>query len=114
MCWLPRTDVLGQLCTLMGCGFLRSHRHRGTAERCSMKALVILALAILLPVLAYQPDRPDVAQVSPDDETYEVYSAAIRELYLNEDEKAEGSTGTERLVVIRDRTSTSKGDSDDR
>jgi|SRR5215469_4236946 len=69
-----------------------------------MKTLGILAFAILLPALAYHPHRPRVQQASSDDEMYEVYSAAIKELYLNEGEKAEGSTGMERLVVIRDRT----------
>ncbi|PWT92498.1 MAG: hypothetical protein C5B54_03400 [Acidobacteria bacterium] len=49
-----------------------------------MKTLVTFAFAILLPALSYHyPHRPSVQQASSDDEMYEVFSAAIKELFLD-------------------------------
>src|SRR5262249_46763205 len=72
-----------------------------------MKTLAIFAYAILLPFLTYHPHHPSYDQGSSDDEVYEVYSTAIKELYLNKGEWVKsGSTdsGVEQLVVIRDQT----------
>src|SRR5215831_10744224 len=70
-----------------------------------MKALQIFAFAILLPVLAYHPDRPSADQARPDDQMYEIYSATIRELFLkgSDDTKSREDLGA-RLVVIKDHT----------
>jgi len=64
-----------------------------------MKTSVTFAFAILLlPALAYHPHRPSVQQASSDDEMYEVYSAAIKELFLDK-------PGLPRkVVVIEDHT----------
>src|SRR5262249_34883449 len=71
--------------------------------RCSMKTSVLFAFAILLPVLAYHPPRPSGGEASPDDEMYEVYSAAIRDIFL---EWHDGTKSPDelaaRLVVVRD------------
>jgi len=51
--------------------------------------------------------RPSAGQASSDAEMYEVYSAAIKQLYLGRGEKVKsGAPGAEaeQLVVIRDRT----------
>src|SRR5262249_4876462 len=72
-----------------------------------MKTLVIFVSAMLFPVLAYRPHRPSVDQASSDDETYEVYSAAIKELYLNKFQGVKGGgadSGQGQIVLIRDRT----------
>jgi hypothetical protein len=67
---------------------------------------LLLALAfacvptVLLPVLAYRPHRPSVDQANSD-EMYAVYSAAIKQLFL--DKKA-GPFGKVSLVVIKDHT----------
>ncbi|PWT92496.1 MAG: hypothetical protein C5B54_03390 [Acidobacteria bacterium] len=64
-----------------------------------------LALAILLPVLAYHPHRPSVQQASSDDEMYEVYSVAIQDLFLKErDESKNDNALRAKLVVISDHT----------
>src|SRR5262249_31178944 len=75
------------------------------------RLLVALAFgfvgAILLPALAYRPHRPSADQASSDDEMYEVYSAAIKELYLNKFQGVKGGgadSGLGQLVLIRDRT----------
>ena len=54
--------------------------------------------AILLPVLAYSHHRQTADRVSSDDEGYEVYSAAIKELFLDKP----GFPG--RVLVIEDHT----------
>lgn len=68
-----------------------------------MKTSVLFAFAILLPVLAYHPPRPSGGEASPDDEMYEVYSAAIRDIFL---EWHDGTKSPDelaaRLVVVRD------------
>jgi hypothetical protein len=50
---------------------------------------------------------PNVDQASSDDEMYEVYSTAIKELFLNKGERVKSSgadSAVEQLVVIRDQT----------
>src|SRR5262249_21240735 len=60
--------------------------------------------AILLPVLAYSHQRPTADRVSSDDEMYEVYSAAIRDLFLRSDESTNPDDFRTKLVVIGDHT----------
>jgi hypothetical protein len=61
--------------------------------------------AILLPILAYSHHRPTPDQVSSDAETYDVYSAAIKELFLKGRYETRTLDGLRvRLVVIGDRT----------
>src|SRR5262249_55176239 len=78
-----------------------------------MKTLAIFVYAILLPFLTYHPHHPSYDQASSDDEVYEVYSTAIKELYLNKGERVKSGgtdSGVEQLVVIRDRTLSATGD----
>jgi len=56
--------------------------------------------AILLLAVAYLVYRPSVDEVTPDDEVYEVYSAAIKKLFLKES----GAELSTTLVVIKDQT----------
>src|SRR5262249_1143293 len=87
--------------------FDESRRAVNFVKRRLMKTLVIFVSAMLFPVLAYRPHRPSVDQASSADETYEVFSAVMKELFLNKFQVVKGGgadSGLGQLVVIRDRT----------
>jgi len=66
--------------------------------------LLVLAFgcvgAILLVAIAYRLYAPSVDEVSSDDEVYEVYSTAIKELFL----KGGGAELSTTLVVVKDQS----------
>jgi len=69
-----------------------------------MRTSAMFAFAILLPFVPYQPHHQGVNQTSSDDEMYEVYSAAIRDLFLRSDESTNPDGFRANLVVIGDHT----------